>query len=62
MAAKPKYNFSANFFFAKGGELFTPTTRNALAGITRETIFELAEKPDLRTENEFIDTKLNPPC
>lgn len=33
---------SANFFFVKGGELYTPTTRNALAGVSRETVFELA--------------------
>jgi branched-chain amino acid aminotransferase len=36
-------NSSANFFYVQDGDLFTPTTRNALAGITRETVFELAE-------------------
>ena len=37
-------NSSSNFFFVDRGELFTPTTRNVLAGVTRETIFELADK------------------
>jgi branched-chain amino acid aminotransferase len=37
-------NGSANFFFVEKGALMTPTTRNALAGVTRDTIFELAER------------------
>ncbi|MFQ5915677.1 MAG: aminotransferase class IV [Nitrospinota bacterium] len=41
-------NSAANFFFAGKGELFTPTTRNVLAGVTRETIFELAAKLGIR--------------
>ncbi len=35
-------NSSANFFFVEEGVLHTSTTKNVLAGITRETIFELA--------------------
>lgn len=35
-------NSSANFFFVEDGVLHTSTTKNVLAGITRETIFELA--------------------
>ena len=34
-------NSSANFFFVEEGVLHTSTTKNVLAGITRETIFEL---------------------
>ncbi|MDP6087496.1 MAG: aminotransferase class IV, partial [Nitrospinota bacterium] len=34
---------TANFFFVRKGAIHTPTTRNVLAGITRETLFELAE-------------------
>ena len=32
----------ANFFIAKGGELFTPEPRNILRGVTRQAIMELA--------------------
>lgn len=35
---------SGNVFFVRGGELLTPTTRNILPGITRQTILELAPK------------------
>ena len=40
-------NSSANFFFVQDGALHTPTTRNVLAGITRETVFELAGQADI---------------
>ncbi len=32
-----------NFFFVTGGRLCTPRARNVLGGITRETVFELAQ-------------------
>ena len=35
---------TANFFFVSGGKLHTPTDRNCLSGITRETVFELAKQ------------------
>ena len=34
----------ANIFFAFGNVLYTPTTRNILNGISRQTVIELAEK------------------
>jgi branched-chain amino acid aminotransferase len=34
----------ANFFYEKDGELFTCPTGNILPGITRQTVFELAEE------------------
>lgn len=38
---------SSNLFLEKKGELFTPTTPNILAGITRRTIIHLAKENDL---------------
>ncbi len=35
---------SSNFFFVAGGKLCTPTDRNVLQGVTRATVFELAEE------------------
>ena len=35
-------NKGGNIFIVSGGELRTPTTQNCLAGISRETILELA--------------------
>jgi branched-chain amino acid aminotransferase len=34
----------ANFFYEKEGELYTCPTGNILPGITRKTVFELAEE------------------
>lgn len=41
-------NKGANLFAISNGEIFTPTTRNALAGISRQTVIELAEAMKLR--------------
>lgn len=38
----------ANLFFEKNGELFTPQCGNILPGITRATVFELAETAGFR--------------
>jgi branched-chain amino acid aminotransferase len=35
---------SSNFFFVAGGKLCTPTDRNVLQGVTRATVFELADE------------------
>ncbi len=34
----------ANFFIVKKGEVITPTTRNALPGVSRQVVLELCEK------------------
>ena len=39
---------AANFFFVAGGTLHTPSSKNVLGGITRETILELAAKLGIR--------------
>ena len=45
---------AANFFYEKDGELFTPTTEFAYAGITRGTIIELAKQWNVKvTEKEI---------
>jgi branched-chain amino acid aminotransferase len=38
---------SSNFFFVSGGKLCTPTDRNVLQGVTRATVFELAQELDI---------------
>jgi branched-chain amino acid aminotransferase len=38
----------ANFFIASDGALYTPTTRNVLAGISRRVVIELAQKQGLQ--------------
>jgi len=44
----------ANFFYEKNGELFTAPLGNILNGITRQTIFELAKKLNIKlTEKKF---------
>lgn len=40
-------NRGANFFIVTNGKLRTPTTRNVLAGISRETVIELARRLDV---------------
>lgn len=46
----------ANFFFEKDGKLYTPPLGNILNGITRQTIFELAEKLEI----EIIEKLFQP--
>lgn len=38
---------SGNIFIVVGGELLTPTRRNLLPGITRDTVLELAQRLDI---------------
>ncbi|MCG7490561.1 branched-chain amino acid aminotransferase [Vibrio sp. Of14-4] len=46
---------SANIFFCSGNELHTPKTDNILNGITRQTVFELAAKRQLKiVEREIL--------
>lgn len=47
-------NKGANFFIVKDGVLKTPTTRNALAGISRATVLELAESLGLPAVEEDL--------
>lgn len=45
---------ATNFFFVSGGRLCTPTARNVLGGITRETVFELAAERGIEVvEGDF---------
>ena len=45
---------TANFFFVRGGKLCTPRARNALGGITRATVLEIAEKLGIEAvEDDF---------
>lgn len=39
-----------NLFFVSGGELYTPTLRNALAGITRELVIRVGESQGIPTK------------
>jgi len=48
--------FTANVFFVRDGQLWTPSTRTVLAGITRETVIELAR--DLRIPVQERDLTL----
>lgn len=43
-------NKGGNVFVVSRGVLRTPTTRNCLAGISRETVLELAAQTDIRVE------------
>ena len=47
-------NKGANFFIVKDGALKTPTTRNALAGISRSTVLELADTLGLSATEEDL--------
>jgi branched-chain amino acid aminotransferase len=47
-------NRGANFFIVTDGRLRTPTTRNALAGVSRETVIELAKGLDLQVVEEDL--------
>lgn len=47
----------ANLFFEKKGVLFTPKKGNILPGITRETIFKLCEKLDIKVEEGLYTTE-----
>lgn len=44
----------ANFFFEKDEKLFTPPLGTILNGITRQTIFELAEKLEISIEEKHF--------
>lgn len=44
----------ANFFFEKDGKLFTAPLGNILSGITRQTIFELAEELGFEVVEKFF--------
>ncbi len=44
----------ANFFFEKNGELFTSPLGNILNGVTRQTIFELAEELNIKVTEKFF--------
>lgn len=44
----------ANFFMEKDGKLYTPKLGNILAGITRATVIELANKLDFPIEEKHI--------
>ena len=47
----------ANFFYEKEGKLFTCPLGNILAGITRETIFELCEDLGFELEEKLFTTE-----
>ncbi|MBI3941372.1 MAG: aminotransferase class IV [Chloroflexi bacterium] len=47
-------NKGANFFIVKDGVLRTPTTRNALAGISRATVLELSAQLGIPTAEEDL--------
>ena len=44
----------ANFFYEKDGKLFTAPLGNILSGITRQTIFELADELGFDVEEKFF--------
>jgi branched-chain amino acid aminotransferase len=44
----------ANFFMEKDGKLFTAPLGNILAGITRATVIELAQKLNIPLEEKFF--------
>ena len=43
-----------NIFVAKDGSLFTPLAENILMGVTRDTVFEIAEKEGIPTSAESL--------
>lgn len=47
----------ANFFYEKDGKLFTAPLGNILAGITRQTIIELANELGIEVVEEFFTTE-----
>lgn len=47
---------TTNIFFIKGDEIHTPTTRNCLAGITRKTVLEIANKKNFKFIEKDIST------
>ena len=47
----------ANFFYEKGGKLFTPATGNILPGITRATVLELCDELGIEVEERFFNTE-----
>ena len=47
-------NKGANFFIYRDGVLRTPTTRNTLAGISRQTVLELAQEIGIPTVEEDL--------
>lgn len=47
---------TANIFMQKGNTLYTPSTGNIFAGITRENVLDLCRKLEI----EVIETNLNP--
>ncbi|MDB5198793.1 MAG: branched-chain amino acid transaminase [Chitinophagaceae bacterium] len=44
----------ANVFFEKNGKLFTPPTKNILAGITRATVIEICKELDITVEEKYF--------
>ena len=44
----------ANFFYEKGGKIFTCPAGNILPGITRQTIIELAEELEIEVEEKYF--------
>jgi len=45
----------ANFFIVKDNILYTPTTKNILIGISRQTVIELAEKMNIKVVEKNIN-------
>jgi len=45
----------ANFFIVKDGILYTPTTKNILVGISRQTVIELAENMNIKVIEKDIN-------
>lgn len=47
----------ANFFIEKNGKLVTPPLGNILAGITRQTVFEIAKELDFEIEERLFTSE-----
>ncbi|MCM8818616.1 MAG: aminotransferase class IV, partial [Candidatus Omnitrophica bacterium] len=47
----------ANFFIVKNGVLYTPTKKNIVDGISRETVIELAQNMGIKVIEKDIEIK-----
>lgn len=54
LAGNVTEGLGANFFVVKGGILYTPPARDVLAGVSRATVLELADKLDISSREEEI--------